>query len=55
MEKRNAYTIFVGDTSSCCTEKDKDVRLFKINLRGMVYEEEERMELAEDRIQQSVW
>jgi hypothetical protein len=55
VEKINAYTLFVGDTSSCCTKKDKDVKLFKINLRGMVYEEEKRMELAEDRIQQSDW
>jgi hypothetical protein len=36
VEKRNAYTIFVGNTSSCSTEKDKCVKLFKINLRGMV-------------------
>ena len=55
VEKRNAYTVFVGDTTSCCTEKDQGVKFFKVNLRRMVYEEEKRMELAEERIQRSGW
>jgi hypothetical protein len=50
VEKRKAYTMFVWNTSRCCTEKDKGVKHFKINLREMFYEDEKRMELAEDRI-----
>jgi len=33
VEKRKAYKIFVGNTPPCCTEKEKGVKLLKINLR----------------------
>jgi hypothetical protein len=54
MEKRKAYTMFVGNTSSCCTERNKGVKYFKINIKGTFCEDEKRMELAEDRIQRNV-
>jgi len=31
-ERRKSYTMFVGNISSCCIEKEKGVKLFKINL-----------------------